>query len=119
VAITSEDSKNYKITQGDTFNLEIQYVDPDNNPISLEGFTFLMEIKDKPGGSILCASCTIGDGINITDSVNGIFTVTVSPQKTKSFNYPKSAYQIQITDQYNQKYTLLQGWFNVNAGVIN
>ena len=119
MAITSEESKNFKVTQGDTFNLEIQYLDPTDQPISLEGFTFLVEIKDKPGGSILCATCILEDGVEIIDLEQGIFNISISPEKTRKFNYPKSAYQVQITDQYNQKYTLVQGWFNVNPGVID
>ena len=34
------------------------------------------------------------------------------------FPYPRAAYQVQITDQYDANTTLLQGWFVVNAGVI-
>jgi hypothetical protein len=119
MAVTSDQDVNWKVTQGDTFSLELQYVDPDDNPINIEGYSVVMEVKDKPGGRILSARCTVGDGVDITDEINGIITVTVSPEKTRKFNYPRSSYQIQGTDQYGENTTFLQGWFQVNAGTID
>ena len=129
MTITSEDSTNYKITQGDTFTWVITSTQPDPAspdpsdptyiPLPLTGYTFLLEVKDKPGGKILCATCSIGDGIAVTDSINGIITVTIPSAKTQLFNYPRSAYQLQRIDSYGVKKTMVQGWFNVNPGVIN
>ena len=129
MSITSEDSTNYKITQGDQFTWQITCTQPDPNspdplnpdyiPLPLTGYTFLLQVKDKPGGKILCATCTLGDGITVVDATNGIISVTISSAKSQLFNYPKSAYQLQRIDQYGDKKTMLQGWFNVNPGVIN
>ena len=118
MARDSEDNVNYKVTQGDTFRLELTYLDPLDAPISLSGYTFLAEVKDKPGGKILCASSTLGDGITVISAANGILEVEFSPAKTAKFTYPKAAYQIQAI-QGTDKETLLQGWFQVNAGVID
>jgi len=109
---------NFKITQGDTFQLEITYEDINNVPINLTGYTFVLEVRDKPGGSILCATCSLGDGIAVSAPTTGFITVTISSEKTKNFNLPKSAYQLQAI-LGNSKTTLAQGWFEVNAGVIN
>ena len=119
MTVTSDKSVNWDITQGDTFSLELQYKDPDDNPIDLSGYNIFMEIKDKPGGRILSARCTIGDGIDISDEQNGIIDITISPTKTRKFNYPRASYQIQGTDQYGENTTFLQGWFLVNAGTID
>lgn len=115
---TSQDSFNYKVTQGDNFPLTLTYKDPSGNPINLTGYSILLEVRDKPAGKILCATCSIGDGISVLNPQTGIININISSAKTSVFNYPKSAYQIQITDQYGAKNTLLQGWFLVNAGVI-
>ena len=119
MATTSEQDVNWKITQGDTFSLELQYKDADENPISLTGFDIIMEIKDKPGGRVLSARCSLGDGISVPNEADGIIEISVSPQKTRKFNYPRASYQIQGTDQYGENTTFLQGWFLVNAGTIN
>jgi hypothetical protein len=118
MATTSQDSVNYKVTQGDNFPLQLTYKDPSGNPIDLTGFSVTLEVKDKPGGKILSATCTIGDGITIPAPTTGVININISSAKTSVFTLPRSAYQIQVTDQYGSKITLLQGWFLVNAGVI-
>ena len=118
MASNANDNLNFKITQGDTFDLEITYEDVNGAPINLTNYTFVMEIRDKPGGSILCATCSLGDGITVSAPATGFIGISVSSEKTKKFNLPKSAYQIQAI-LGNSKTTLAQGWFEVNAGVIN
>lgn len=119
---------NYNIIQGDSFVLSLNYVDSSGSPVDLTGYSALMEIRDKPGGRILSASASyapasgsvgpISDGIIVTAS-SGKIDINLSPNKTKNFNLPKSAYQVQITSSAGQKITVLTGWFNVNAGVID
>ena len=119
MAITSEDSTNYKVTQGDTFRLKVTYTDPAGSPISLEGYTIRAEVKDRPGGKVLCAYSELGDGVLVQDPATGVIEIEFSPAKTRKFYVPKAAYQVQITDQYGSKSTLVQGWFVVNPGVID
>ena len=115
---------NYNIIQGDNFQLSLLYTDSSGSAINLTGASAYMEVRDKPGGSIL--SCTASglagsstnDGITFTASA-GRINLNITSNKTKLFNYPKSAYQLQLTDSGGAKTTLLTGWFNVNAGVIN
>jgi hypothetical protein len=118
MSITSEQNTNFEITQGDTFNLQLTYYDEMQNPIDITGYTVVMEIRDKPGSRVLSAQCSIGDGIIISDAVNGVISIEVSSVKTKVIPYPKAVYQIQVTDQNGSKTTLVQGWFTVNPGVI-
>lgn len=109
--------KNWKITQGDSFILQLTYQDPSGSAINLNGYSALFMVRDMPGGQIFCASAGVGDGITIT-SASGIINLNVSPQKTRKFNYPKSAYQLQITSPSGNNTTLLKGYFDVDAGVI-
>ena len=118
MAGNANDNLNFKITQGDTFDLEITYEDTAGDPINLTNYTFVLEVRDKPGGSILCATCTLGDGITVSAPATGFIAVSISSEKTKKFNLPKSAYQLQAV-LGTSKTTLVQGWFEVNAGVIN
>ena len=117
----SVQEKNYDVIQGDSFVLEFNITDDQTvpQPINLTGSQIIFEVKDKPGGKILCATCSIGSGISITDAVNGKFTLNVSPEKTRKFVFPKSAFQLQLIDQNGVARTLHRGWFNVDAGVIN
>ena len=119
MVVSSDQDINWKITQGDSFMLQVEYQDPDGSPIDLTGYTIILEVKDKPGGRILSAKCSIGNGILVQNPASGIMEITISPEKTRKFNYPRASYQIQGTDQYAQNVTFLQGWFLVNAGTIN
>jgi hypothetical protein len=118
MSVTSDQDINWKITQGESFDLQLQYVDPDENPINISGIDVVMEVKDRPGGRIVSAKLRVNDGITITDANNGIFDIRISPTRTRNFNYPRSAYEILGTDQYGENILFLQGWFEVNAGVI-
>lgn len=113
------DTVNYRVTQGDTFPLTLTYKDPNGTAINLTGYTFRLEVRENFGGEVLSAVCTLGDGITVPDVTTGVINISISSAKTNKFNYPRSAFQLQATDQYGKKTTLLQGWFIVNAGVIN
>jgi len=115
---------NYNIIQGDSFQLVLTYTDSSGSAINLTGASAYFEVRDKPGGQILSATASglagsgTNDGITFTASA-GKINLNLTSNKTKFFNYPKSAYQLQLTDSGGAKTTLLTGWFNVNAGVIN
>jgi hypothetical protein len=119
---------NYNIIQGDSFQLALTYTNSSGSAINLTGYSALMQIKDQPGGRISCGSAgyipasgsvaAYSDGITIT-SASGLININLSPAKTRLFNFPKSAYQLQITSSSGVNTTLLSGWFNVTAGVID
>jgi len=109
---------NYDVIQGDSFQLDFTYTDELGAAINLTGYQIHMEVRDKPGGKILCATCSIGDGVTITNATHGTFSLVVSPAKTRKFVYPKSAFQVQVTSSSGIVSTIHKGWFNVDAGVI-
>jgi hypothetical protein len=116
MSVSVETPVNWKITQGETFSLQLQYVDPNEIPIDISDYTIVFTVKDQPQGNLICATCTVGDGLDLSESSLGIINLNVSPNKTAVFNYPKSYYKIQATDPYLEKYVILQGWFEVRAG---
>lgn len=117
MSITSEQNEDWEIVQGETFPFEIDYQDPDGNPIDLTGLNIIMEVRDKPAGRILCATCTLTDGITV-DNLNGKIFIELTPAKTKKFTYPRAAYQIEATDSTGQVINILKGWFKVEAGTV-
>jgi hypothetical protein len=119
---TTKDNINYRVVQGDTFlkQLQYMYVDESGNtvPYQIGNFNFELEVRNKPAGDILCATCSLNDGISIEDADNGIINLEISAEKTRHFTYPRAAYQLKSIDEYGVKETWLQGWFDVNPGVI-
>ena len=113
------DNINFSIIQGDKWTLEVYYFDNSEPPvpINISNYTILAEVRDKPGGSLICATATNGDGIELIQdgNYNGI-KVTFSSEKTFNFNLPKSAYQVKISDTGD---TLLSGWIDVSPAVIS
>ncbi|HHM12824.1 MAG TPA: hypothetical protein ENJ16_04670, partial [Planctomycetaceae bacterium] len=62
------------VNQGATFELLVQVLDTDRNPLDLTGFLGRGQIKDTFGGTV-DASFTV----TITDAVNGKVTATLTP----------------------------------------
>jgi hypothetical protein len=114
---------NYNVVQGDSFVLSLTYTDSSGSVINLTGASAYMEIRDQPGSKLTpitasgYASASVNDGISFTASA-GKIDINITPAKTKLFNYPRSAYQLQLTTSGGIKTTLISGWFIVNAGVI-
>jgi hypothetical protein len=108
---------NFSIIQGDSFALQILYKDSSGSAINLTGYSAKFEVRDKPGGKIICATASVGDGITVTSASGGVIDVLVSSSKTSNFTIPKAAYQLQISSA-STKSTLLYGWFMVEKSVI-
>jgi hypothetical protein len=120
--------QNYKIVQGDNFQLVVTYLDPNSVPINLSGYTIQFQARNEPGGSILCATASVGPipssasivGNDITcySASTGKVYLNVSGTKTSSFNYPRTSYQVRAVSSNGTKTTLCKGWFEVDAGTI-
>ena len=120
--------QNYKIVQGDTFSLEATYENNSGSAINLTGYTSYFEVRDQPGGFILCATASLGiipasgsfsgDGISIVSASTGTITLDISPAKTLEFNYPRSSFQWRVKSPSGKNTTLVKGWFLVDAGTI-
>ena len=107
---------NWDVIQGDTWSLDVTVQDETGAYINFSGYTFAMEIRDKEAGKILCATAALGDGITVTGI--GKLHIEITPAKTRKLNFPKSKYQIQSIDSSSRRKTIITGWINVKAGVI-
>jgi hypothetical protein len=107
---------NFDIVQGDSWRTVVLVKDSSQTPLNFDGYTFQMEVRDKEGGHILCATASLGDGIeNLGD---GKIRISLTTEKTRKFILPRSKYQLVSIDPTNIRKTLIQGWFNVHDGVI-
>ncbi len=110
---------NFKVVQGDTFTIKVMYKNPNGTAVDLTDYTVKMDVRDKPGGKILCGSATEENGgVNI-DGPNGEIDIEFSSSQTKKFTIPTAAYQILlINNDDGKKTTLTQGYFKVSAAVV-
>lgn len=109
---------NFKVVQGDTFNINVTYTNPDGSAIDISDFSARMDVRNEQGGKILCSSITDSDGITI-DGPNGTLTVEFTPAQTRKFTTPSAAYQLKIiNDATGDQTTLIYGYFSVSSAVV-
>lgn len=111
------DTINFEIIQGDTFALDVTYNDSQGDPVNLIGHTAIFQVRNEPGGKIICATATDGNGITISPYI-GKINISLGPVQTRKFTIPKAAYQLQVTSPSGIKETLLSGWISVIKAVI-
>jgi len=121
--------ENFEHIQGDNFRLNLTYYSPSGSVINLSGYSAVLEVRDQPGGQLLCTTASIGS-IPSSGSYSGLYISTPSASsgtlvinlpgtETANFNYPRSSYQIRVQSSGGIKDTLVHGWISVDAGTIS
>ena len=109
--------KNFEVDQNATFSFIVEYKDNDGLPIDLTGSTAKMQVRDTKGGSKLAFSLTSpAGGITITPLL-GKVTIKMTPTQTNKLFYPKSSYDIMVTDSNANKIKLLEGFITLSRSV--
>jgi hypothetical protein len=110
---------NFEVVQGDNFDINLVYKSSDGSVVDLTDYTVRMDVRDRPGGKVLCASATeSNNGISI-DGPEGKIYIEFSSSQTKKFTIPTASYQILlINNDDNKRETILNGYFKVKAAVV-
>jgi hypothetical protein len=109
--------KNFEIDQNTTFTFVIEYKDPTGTPINLTGASAKLQVRDTKGGSKLAFTLTSpASGITI-DPLLGKLTVRMTPTQTNKLFYPKSSYDLMITDSNTVKTKLIEGFITLSRSV--
>lgn len=109
--------KNFEVDQNATFSFIVEYKDNSGLPIDLTGATAKMQVRDTKGGTKLAFSLTSpAGGITITPLL-GKLTIKMTPTQTNKLFYPKSSYDIMVTDSNANKIKLLEGFVTLSRSV--
>jgi hypothetical protein len=110
--------KNFEVDQNATFSFIVEYKDNDGLPIDLTGATAKMQVRDTKGGAKLAFTLTSPStgGITITPLL-GKLTIKMTPTQTNKLFYPKSSYDIMVTDSNANKIKLLEGFITLSRSV--
>jgi hypothetical protein len=109
--------KNFEVDQNTTFTFTIDYEDATGNPINLTGATAKMQVRDSKGGQKLAFTLTSpSGGITITPLL-GKLTIKMTPTQTSKLFYPKSEYDLMLTDSSLNKTKLLEGFLTLSRSV--
>ena len=76
-----------------------------------------MQVRDTKGGSKLAFSLTSPSGGITIDGPNGKLTIKITPTQTNKLFYPKSSYDIMLTDSNLNKTKLLEGFITLIRSV--
>ena len=110
--------KNFEVDQNTTFSFVVEYKDNQDLPISLVGASAKMQVRDTKGGSKLAFTLTSPStgGITITPLL-GKLTIKMTPTQTNKLFYPKSSYDIMVSDSNGNKIKLLEGFLTLSRSV--
>jgi hypothetical protein len=109
--------KNFEVDQNATFSFIVEYKDNDGLPIDLTGSSAKLQVRDTKGGSKLAFSLTSpAGGITITPLL-GKLTIKMTPTQTNKLFYPKSSYDIMVSDSNGNKIKLLEGFLTLSRSV--
>jgi hypothetical protein len=109
--------KNFEVDQNTTFSFIVEYKDNNGLPIDLTGASAKLQVRDTKGGSKLAFTLTSpAGGITITPLL-GKLTIKMTPTQTSKLFYPKSSYDIMITDSNTNKIKLLEGFLTLSRSV--
>lgn len=109
--------KNFEVDQNTTFRFIIEYKDDTGTPINLTGASAKMQVRDTAGGSKLAVTLTSPSGGIVIDPALGKLTLTMTPTQTSKLFYPKSSYDVMLTDSNGVKTKLLEGFMTLNRSV--
>lgn len=109
--------KNWEVDQNATFSFIVDYKDPDGVPIDLTGASVKMQVRDTKGGSKLAFTLTSPSGGVTLDPLAGNLTIKMTPTQTNKLFYPKSSYDIMLTDSNLNKTKILEGFITLSRSV--
>ena len=109
--------KNFEVDQNATFSFIVEYKDNNGLPIDLTGSSAKLQVRDTKGGSKLAFSLTSPAGGITIDPTNGKLTVKMTPTQTNKLFYPKSSYDLMISDSNGNKIKLIEGFLTLSRSV--
>lgn len=108
--------KNFEVDQGATFSFQVEYLNSNDTPISLTGSTAKMQVRDTKGGKQLVATMSTPSSNGIDISGN-LVSITIPATLTNKLIFPKSAYDLVVTDTNGNKIRLLEGFLTLSRSV--
>lgn len=107
---------NPTVDQGAVWTIEIEYLDSNDNPIDLTGFSAAMQLRENYDSSTAVLTLTTQNGAIVIDGPNGTVTVTMTSQQTKDLDATWYLYDVELYSGANV-IRLIQGQISI-AGEV-
>ena len=108
--------KNWEVDVNTTYSFSVIYKDPNGDPIDITGSTAKMQVRSTQGDKLAFTLTSPSGGITI-DGPNGLITVKMTPTQTSKLFYPKSVYDLMLTDSNANKTRLVGGYITAARSV--
>jgi len=109
--------KNFEVDQNTTFTFIVEYKDNNGLAIDLSGASAKLQVRDTAGGSKVAYTLTSDGGGIVIDDVLGKLTCKATPTHTNKLFFPKSSYDLMLTDSNLNKTKLLEGFITLSRSV--
>jgi hypothetical protein len=103
---------NFTVDQGSVWDLEIEYLDPDNVPINLTGFTAKMQLRREYNSTVADLTLTTGGGGIVITGATGIVDVSATATQTGALSPGFYVYDLELISGSNIS-RLIQGQITV------
>lgn len=105
------------ILQGSTFYRKFQWNDNDV-PVNIFDCTFRMQIRPTVDSIRILAEYSSDEGhFEITGFAEGEFTLKVSPEETKRYQFSEGVYDLEVTFPSGDVYRIIEGKVKVSKEV--
>ena len=104
---------NIAINQGATWQIEVEYLDPDGDPVDLTGYEIRMQVRstyaDQDGSNTPLVDLSIGSGVTVTSAVGGTFRLTIDRDDSVALPPGNWVYDMEIESAGGQVTRLFYG----------
>lgn len=109
---------NIIIEQFATWSLDLQLRDDAGAPYDLTGATAEMEIRDKPGGTILATLSTTGGQITIpAPATDGNIELRLTAAETGALDFGSALFDLLVTELSGDVLRVIQGRAKLSQGI--
>lgn len=107
---------NPTIDQGAVWTVVVEYLDSNDDPIDLTGFSAAMQLRENYDSTISALTLTSEDGEIVIDGPNGLVTITMSAEQTGDLTATWYLYDVELYSGANV-IRLIQGQISI-AGEV-
>lgn len=100
----------------ETFILHLEYTDPNDLPIDLTGYTVRMQVRNKPGGTVILDSDDAG-GSTVIDGPMGQIDVAFSLPTMLAVTADQGVYDVAMTAADGRVDVLVEGTVKFVEGI--
>ena len=110
-----KDDYDMDVYQGEDWECAMTYTDDSGVAVDLSGYTGKMEIREKPGGSIMI---TLASGSGITLNASGEIGLELTHAQTAALDSTQARYDLKLMHTSGSTITpLIKGNFNVTRQI--